>query len=136
MNTNISALFGALHGLDIAIVGGDPRDAQITRLQRDYALNSVVHCPTRQGDPSPRKFEAALHRPGIVLAIWLCGLSRTNHGKQLRAICKGLDIPWLNCPHIPHPNLLAALVHDHRLLDAILRRRSYLLTTASSGGGR
>lgn len=136
MNNIHAALYDALHGLDIAIVGGDPRDVQITRLQHDFALNRVVHCPTRQADPSPRAFEAALHRPGVVLAVWLCGLSRTNHGRQLRAICGSLSLPWLNCPRIPHPNQLAALVNERHLLNAIIRRRSYLTSTSSTEGGR
>ena len=71
-----------------------------------------------------------------MLAIWLCGLSRTNHGRQLRAICKRLGIPWLNCRRIPHPHLLSAQVDELRLLDSIERRRSYVLAGLSSGGVR
>lgn len=136
MNDTISSLRGALEGLDIAIVGGDPRDAQVDRLRRTFALGCVVHRPTRQSDPSPRAFEAALNRPRIALAIWLCGLSRTNHGKQLRAICKRLGVPWLDCPHVPHPNLLAARVHELRLTGAIVERRARLLTATRPGGLR
>ena len=136
MYDTISSLRGALEGLDIAIVGGDPRDAQVDRLRRTFALHDVVHRPTRQTDPSPRAFEAALNRPRVALAIWLCGLSRTNHGRQLRAICNRLDVPWLDCPHVPHPNKLAARVHDLRLIEAIAERRALLLTDLRSGGGR
>lgn len=136
MYDTISSLRGALEGLDLAIVGGDPRGAQIERLRRTFVLHDVVHRPTRQSDPSPRAFEAALTGPRVALAIWLCGLSRTNHGKQLRAICKRLGIPWLDCPHVPHPNQLAARVHDLRLIEAIADRRSRLLTCLRSGGGR
>jgi hypothetical protein len=95
-----------------------------------------VHRPTRQSDPSPRVFEAALNGPRIALAIWLCGLSRTNHGRQVRAICKRLGLPWIDCPHVPHPNQLAARVHDLRLIGAIAERRHLLLTDSRSGGVR
>lgn len=130
----ISSLRGALDGLDIAIVGGDPRGAQVDRLRRTFALHDVVHRPTRQSDPSPRVFEAALNGPRIALAIWLCGLSRTNHGRQVRAICKRLGVPWLDCPHVPHPNQLAARVHDLRLMEAIAERRAVVLAALRSGG--
>jgi hypothetical protein len=136
MNDTISSLRGALEGLDIAIVGGDLRDAQVDRLRRTFALHDVVHRPTRQSDPSPRAFEAALNGPRVALAIWLCGLSRTNHGKNVRAICKRLGIPWLDCPHVPHPNLLAALICEHRLMDAIFRRRATLTAVDTSGDDR
>lgn len=136
MNDTISSLREAIEGLDIAIVGGDPRDAQVDRLRRTFALHDVVHRPTRQSDPSPRAFEAALNRPRVALAIWLCGLSRTNHGKQVRAICNRLGIPWVDCPHVPHPNLLAARVHDLRLIEAIADRRKLLLADLRSGGVR
>lgn len=136
MHDTISSLRGALEGLDIAIVGGDPRDAQVDRLRRTFALRAVVHRPTRQSDPSPRAFEAALNRPHIALAIWLCGLSRTNHGRALRSICNRLRLPWLDCPHVPHPNQLAARVHDLRLLEAIAARRNLVLASSRSGGAR
>jgi hypothetical protein len=136
MNTHLSISYSALQGLTIALVGGDPRPAHLARLKRAFGLLDVIHCPTRQSDPSPRCFLAALHRPDLVLVVWLCGLSRTNHGKQLRAICNSQCVPWLNCLHVPHPNLLAALIHEHRLLDPILRRRVCLTAVDSSGGGR
>jgi len=136
MYETINSLRGALEGLDIAIVGGDPRDAQVDRLRRTIALHDVVHRPTRQSDPSPRVFEAALNRPRIALTIWLCGVSRTNQGRQVRAICKRLGLPWLDCPYVPHPNQLAARVHDLRLMDAITERRYFLLTDPRSGGVR
>ena len=61
------------------------------------------------------------------LAIWLCGHSRTNHGKQFRAICKDLGIPWFDCPHVPHPNRFGAKVDELQLIEAILTRRARLL---------
>lgn len=136
MQTPSSPLLSALRGLTIAIVGGDARDAQVRRLHRVFALRDVVHCPTRQSDASPRRFESALHRPGIVLVIWLCGLSRTSHGKQLRAICRQLGLPWIDSPRIPHPHLLVARVAELHLLEAIERRRALVLGNASSGGAR
>jgi hypothetical protein len=134
MNNNHSALYRALKGLNIAIVGGDARDDSLARLQKDFDLHRVVHCPTRRNDPSTRAFGAALHRPGIVMVVWLCGLSRTNHGKQLRAICRNLGIPWVDCVRIPHPHVLAARVTDLHLLDAIVRRRARLESLLKNGG--
>jgi hypothetical protein len=131
-----SPLVSALRGLNIAIVGGDVRDAQVSRLRRVFALRDVIHCTTRQTDASPRRFQSALLRPRIVLVIWLCGLSRTNHGKQLRAICRQLGLPWLDSPRIPHPHLLAARVAELHILEAIERRRALVLADASSGGAR
>jgi len=136
MNTHFSTSYSALQGLTLVLVGGDPRPAQIARLKRAFGLRDVIHCPTRQGDPSPRCFLSALHRPDLVLVVWLCGLSRTNHGRRLRAICNSEFVPWLNCLHIPHPNLLAALIHEHRLVDSILRRRASLMAVETTGGGR
>lgn len=136
MNDQISSLRRAIEGLVIAIVGGDFRDAQVDRLRRTFALEAVVHRPTRQSDPSPRAFAAALDGPRVVLAIWLCGHSRTNHGREFRAMCKRLGIPWLDSPHVPHPNRLAESVRALHLIEAIIERRNRLLSGISSGGAR
>lgn len=135
-NISILALRGALEGLDIVIVGGDARDEQTERLRKIFGLRRVVHRTTRQGDPTSRAFEAALHGPRVVLAIWLCGHSRTNHGKQFRAICKDLSIPWFDCPHVPHPNRLTAKVDELQLIEAMIARRAQLLAELQSGGAR
>ncbi len=135
MHTDNSALYRALKGFTIAIVGGDPREIQLARLQRGFDLDRVVHLPTRRSDPSPRAFGAALRRPDIVLVVWLCGLSRTNHGKQLRAICRTLGIPWVDCLRIPHPHLLDARIDELHLLDAILCRRARVESLQKTGGG-
>lgn len=125
-----------LEGFDIVIVGGDLRDEQTERLRKTLGLRQVVHRTTRQGDPTSRSFEAALHGPRVILAIWLCGLSRTNHGKQFRAICKDLGIPWFDCPHVPHPHRFAAKVDEIKLIKAIEVRRAELLAKLQVGGAR
>lgn len=127
MNDNQSALYRALKGLNITIVGGGAREDSLARLQKTFALNRVVHCPTSRNDPSSRSFDTALRRPGIVLVVLLCGLSRTNHGKQLHALCRNLGIPWIDCFHIPHPRALEAQVEGLHLIGAIERRRELLV---------
>jgi hypothetical protein len=63
-------------------------------------------------------------------------LSRTSHGKQFRLICNRLGLPWLDCPHVPHPNLLVARVDEFRLLDVIARRRAEIQKRLLAGGGQ
>lgn len=135
-NSNLLFLREALEGFDIVIVGGDARDEQTERLHRIFGLRRVVHRTTRQGDPTSRAFEAALHGPRVVLAIWLCGQSRTNHGKHFRAICKERGIPWFDCPHVPHPNRVVAKVDELQLIETIIARRAQLLAELQFGGAR
>ena len=136
MNSTFELLREALCGLDIALVGGDARSAQVERLRRTFDLHDVVHRTTRRNDPSPRLFESALYGPRVALAVWLCGLSCTSHGKQFRLICNRLGLPWLDCPHVPHPNLLVARVDEFRLLDVIARRRAEIQKRLLAGGGQ
>lgn len=134
--SNLLLLREVLEGFDIVIVGGDLRGEQTERLRDTFGLRRVVHRTTRQSDPTSQSFAAALHGPRVVLAIWLCGHSRTNHGKQFRAICKDLGIPWFDCPHIPHPNRFAAKVDELQLIEAIIARRAQLLAELQVGGAR
>lgn len=132
----LDTLRSALRGLDLVLVGGDARIDQIERLRRTFDLRAVVHRATHQNDPSSRLFESALGGRNVALAVWLSGLSRTSHGKRLRLICNEFGIPWVDCPRIPHPNLLAARIQELRLLDAIARRRDDVLKSLRTGGGQ
>ncbi len=136
MNNNESSLYRALSGLTIAIVGGDPREHSLARLRDQFDRSRIVHCPTIRNDASARAFEAALRRPDVVLVVWLCGLSRTNHGRQLRSICRRLDLPWVDCLRIPYPHILTSRIVELHLLDAIVRRRAQLVSVPSLGGVR
>ena len=131
MNNNDSSLYRALKGLNLTIVGGDARRESLARLKRDFALDRVVHCPTNRTDPSSRSFDRALRDPGVVLVVWVLGLSRTNHGKQLHALCRNLGIPWVDTFRIPHPHSLEAQVDELRLTSAIERRRELLIAADS-----
>jgi hypothetical protein len=112
----------ALRGQSIIVVGGDRRDEALDRLRAAFDLREVIHCPTCKNDASSRSFEARLHSPGIVLAIWVLGLSRTHHGKHLHRLCRSAEIPWVDCFRIPHPNRLAAEICELHLLEAIRAR--------------
>lgn len=117
-------IYAALRGQRVVIVGGDSRPAALSRLVTTLELAALVHCQTRRSDASPRRFATEIHRPGVVLVIWLRGLSRTDHGECLHKLCRRLCIPWVDSFHIPHPNTLVALIEKHRLLDALLKRRA------------
>lgn len=131
MNNNQSPLYRALNGLNLTIVGGDARRESLARLKKDFALDRVVHCPTKRTDPSSRCFDRALRSSGVVLVVWVLGLSRTNHGKQLHALCRILGIPWVDTFRIPHPHSLEARVDELRLISAIERRREVLIAASS-----
>jgi hypothetical protein len=127
----------ALREGTIIIVGGDRRDAALRRLHIAFELANVIHCCTRKSDSSCRRFASQLHDPGVVLVVWVLGLSRTHHGEHLHRLCRTIGVPWVDCFRIPHPNALLARIADLRLLDSLHARRARCLLTlrrAQSGG--
>lgn len=117
-----------LSGQKILVIGGQPREQALRRLQHELALRSVVHCATRQADASARSFAAQLCAPDILLVIWVRGLSRTNHGNVVHEQCRSLEIPWIDCARIPHPRALVAAIERLRLIPALQRRRERIDT--------
>lgn len=143
MNTTpFDELRSHLTGQTLLVVGGDPRPQALRRLEEAFDLGSVVHCPTRKVDASPRSFLSHLGNPKLMLVVWALGLSRTAHGTELHRRCRQLEIPWVDSFRIPHPNLLAARLVELHLLDALLRRRTLFtpaqmaLPRAQIGGAR
>jgi hypothetical protein len=120
--SNFDCAYDALRDQRMIVVGGDRRDQQLNRLCTAFALREVIHCPCRKTDASPRSFESSLHAPGIVLAVWALGLSRTHHGEHLHCRCRSMGIPWVDCYKIPHPNRLAQDICELRLIEPILAR--------------
>lgn len=132
MNTSEYQLaLHSLRGESIIIVGGPRRDEALDRLRDAFDLREVIHCPTCKNDASTRSFKARLESPGIVLAIWVLGLSRTDHGKHLHRLCRTAGIPWIDCYRIPHPNRLAADIREFHLLDAIRARSNRSMPTTN-----
>lgn len=118
-----------LRGQKLLIIGGDPREQALQRLRQGFELRSVVHCATRQTDASAQSFAAQLRAPDNLLVIWVCGLSRTNHGAFVHEQCRSLDIPWIDFMRIPHPHTLVAALERLHLVPALQRRRKILDTT-------
>lgn len=125
MNTQ-EQIRSVLRGQKVVVVGGDPREAVLSRLSTSFELAGLIHCPTRKSDASPKRFASRLCEPGIALVIWALGLSRTHHGEHLHQLCRQLDIPYVDSFRIPHPNSLVAHIEKLRLLDALRRRREKL----------
>jgi len=122
--TTSSGVRTALQGQRVLVVGGDRRDQALARLRLGLALSDVAHCRTRKSDASPKCFESQIRHPGIVLVVWVLGLSRTHHGEHLHRLCREMGIPWIDCFRIPHPNALIARLVELRLGDALAARRS------------
>lgn len=129
------AIRAALGGQTILVVGGHRQSDALARLQTGLGLGAIAHCETRKADASPRAFESQLRRPGLLLAIWVLGLSRTQHGEHLHAACRELGIPFIDCRRIPQPHVLVARLGALRLGTALERRADSLRTAAASIGG-
>ena len=115
-----------LRAQKLLIVGGDLREHAVQRLREDLELRDIVHCPTRQSDSSARSFASQLHAPDILLVVWVCGLSRTNHGAILHQQCRRLALPWVDCKRIPHPRTLVADVERLSLVVALQARHEFV----------
>jgi hypothetical protein len=113
----------ALRGGRIGIVGGDQRRDHIDRIVRAFELQGLLWVPTRESDASPRRFEAALVRDELLLVVSLHGLLRHQHTRDLRAICRSLEVPLLPYWRSPHPLGLAGAIVAQRLINAIRARR-------------
>jgi hypothetical protein len=121
------SILSALEGQKIVVVGGDRREGALTRLRTAFGLADVIHCCTRKGDASPNCFESSLRISGVVLVVWVLGLSRTHHGEHLHQRCRELGIPYIDTYRIPHPNALLAKIEDLHLTDALEARRVHAL---------
>ena len=123
MNANQdSRIRCAITGLRMLLVGGDPRPDCIQRIQTSLRLEEAIHCPTRKADASAWRFAPKLHTPRLALVICARGLTRTQHGNDLHDLCRRLDLPLLDCYHLPHPNAIIGGIVKARLTDAVLHR--------------
>jgi hypothetical protein len=136
MPTESSSVRSVLRGQTVVVVGGNRRDGALARLRAALDLAEVIHCPTRKSDASSRCFEPSLHRLGVVLVVWVLGLSRTHHGEHLHQRCRELGIPYIDTFRIPHPNALLAKIEDLRLLDALKHRCTQNLARSLQSIGR
>ncbi|MCC6427337.1 MAG: hypothetical protein IT435_11020 [Phycisphaerales bacterium] len=127
-STTQCSILSALEGQKIVVVGGDRREGALTRLRTAFGLADVIHCCTRKGDASPKCFESSLRVSGVVLVVWVLGLSRTHHGEHLHQRCRELGIPYIDTYRIPHPNALLAKIEDLHLTDALETRRAHVLS--------
>ncbi len=116
----------ALVDLKMILVGGDPRPNAIEKIESILGLDEAIHCPTRKSDASARRFASKLRTPRLALVVCARGLTRTQHGADLHALCRELGLPLLNCNHLPHPNALVAAVAKARLTRALLERCAQL----------
>jgi hypothetical protein len=112
----------AIAGLKVLLVGGDPRPDCIQRIQTSLRLEEAIHCPTRKRDASAWSFASKLCTPRLVLVVCARGLTRTQHGSHLHDQCRRLNVPLLDCYHLPHPNALIGGIVKARLTDAVLQR--------------
>lgn len=116
----------ALVDLKMILVGGDPRPNAIEKLESSLGLDEAIHCPTRKSDASAWRFSSKLRTPRLALVVCVRGLTRTQHGRDLHAMCRKLGLPLLNCNHLPHPNALVAAVAKARLTRTLLQRCAQL----------
>ncbi len=112
----------ALAGLKVILVGGDPRPNAILKIKLSLGLDDAIHCPTRKSDASAWRFASKLSLPRLALVVCARGLTRSQHGADLHALCRKLGIPLLNCRHLPHPNALVAAAANAKLTDIVLKR--------------
>lgn len=123
-----SSIRCALVDLKLLLVGGDPRPNAVENIERILRLEEAIHCPTRKSDASGWRFASKLRTPRLALVVCARGLTRTQHGSDLHDWCRELEIPLLNCNHLPHPNALIAAIVNARLTNAVLRRCEWLKT--------
>ena len=130
-----SLLRRAMSGFDILLVGGERRPEAINRLKSALGLRDGVHCATRRVDPSTHCFASALRNPELVLVVCIRGLCRTQHGKDLRAMCRQAGLPWLDTTRIPHPRQLLATLAVGPVGKAVLHRAACLRGRTVLRGG-
>lgn len=119
-----------LKGTRVLIVGGDSCHKTIQRLESLLKLKQAIHCPTRKSDASARRFQYRLHDRHLALVVCARGLTRTQHGSTLHALCRNLKVPLLNCYHIPHPNRLVASIAKAQLTRHLVERCALIKCTA------
>ena len=130
-----SLLRQAMRGFDVLLVGGERRHEAIDRLRSALGLREVVHCATRRVDPSAHCLSSALRNPKLVLVVCIRGLCRTQHGKDVRALCRDAGLPWIDTLRIPHPRLLLAALAGGPVGKAVLQRAVCLRGLSVLQGG-
>jgi hypothetical protein len=125
----------AIAGFDVLLVGGERRHEAIDRLRSALGLRNAVHVATRRVDPSARCFASALRNPELVLVVCIRALCRTQHGKDLRAMCRQAGLPWLDTSRIPHPRQLLATLAGGPVGRAVLHQSACLRGRTVLRGG-
>jgi hypothetical protein len=123
----------ALEGGTIAVIGGDRRHAHLHRLSEAFALQKLLWVPTRESDASARRFVSVVGHAEMIMVISLHGLLRHQHTRDLRNLCRKLNIPHLTYWRSPHPLGVAAAIVAQQLVNAILDRRGRLVSPKSVG---
>lgn len=130
-----SLLRRAMSGFDVLLVGGERRHEAIDRLRSALGLREAVHCATRRVDPSAHCFSSALRNPGLVLVVCIRGLCRTQHGRDVRALCRHAGLPWIDTSRIPHPRQLLSTLAGGPVGKAVLQRAVCLRGRSVLQGG-
>jgi hypothetical protein len=94
----------------------------VERLKQAFNLEHVVWLPTRANDASSHSFSSFLRRRSVALVVVLYGLIRHQHARDLRALCRDLDVPVVGYWRSPHPDGLASAIVEQRAVDALRRR--------------
>ncbi len=109
---SIDTVRACFSGKTLALIGGDRRDQQASRIREAFDLARTIWIETRDSDASSRRFESALRSGEIDIVVLMLGLVRHQHARDVRALCKKLKIPVVTAWRTPSPGPLA---------DAIVR---------------
>lgn len=112
----------ALARTTVVLVGGDKRADHARRIKCAFDLRELIWIPTRDSDPSSRRFGPTLARCDASLVVGLNGLLRHQHIRDLRAICAEHRLLYLAYWRSPHPEGLAAAFLAHRAVRSDDRR--------------
>ncbi len=99
-----------LRGSSLLIVGGDERAGQLERLRSDFDLRDAIWAPTRDSDPTPRRFRGLIRRPRLTLVVLLEGLIRHQHAREVVALCAQSGKPLVRIWRSPNPVAVAHAV--------------------------
>jgi len=125
-NNEESLILRALGDLILLLAGGNLRPHAVRNIRARFNLPLAICCPTQKSAASPRSFESKLYTPRLALVVCARGLTRTQHGRVLREMCRKLGLALLDSNHNPHPNVLIAAVVGERFIDPVLGRYKLL----------
>lgn len=136
MKTNGAAIQNSLENMVeslrmafVVVVGGEVRQSHCRRLEQAFELRQLIWVPMREADASPRRFASVIQQDGVSFVVGLHGLLRHQHARDLRGMCRRLQIPYLACWRSPNPHRIVAAIVQQRLVEAIRGRLSWCETT-------